>query len=241
MTGEASPTFTFIDRKNAEHYSIEYTYIDKQRNLLKSKKTPEGLETIYNYLPGTNLCVATLQNYDGQIQERKFYRYDESGQVILEIEDDGFSEEESDLTGVSYRKVKSIERVKSEGPFFGKPQKEIEYTVDANFQPIPLKQTEYSYTQKDQGYEVEQKIYNSQNNFCYAITKKYDERKRLIHESNPLEHITHYKYDHNNNKTHERIFGSGKELIYDYDYADRLIRKTEKHKSGRNFHHQLSL
>ena len=47
LTGEASPTFTFIDRKNAEHYSIEYTYIDKQRNLLKSKKTPEGLETIY--------------------------------------------------------------------------------------------------------------------------------------------------------------------------------------------------
>ena len=155
--------------------------------------------------------------------------------MILEIEDDGFSEEESDLTGVSYRKVKSIERVKSEGPFYGKPQREIEYTVDANFQPLPLKQTEYIYTQKDQGYEVEQKIYNSQNNFCYAITKKYDERKRLIHESNPLGHITHYKYDHNNNKTHERIVGSGKELIYDYDYADRLIRKTEKHKSGETF------
>lgn len=241
LTGEKSESFKEHEKKITDQYVIDYAYTDDGRNLLIEKRTPEGLKVSYAYLPSTNLCTKDLRSYQGKIQERTFYSYDENGQVKSEIEDDGCGTDEDDLADVTFRKMKVVEAVKTPGPSFGKPQQKWEYYQDlSNNQPIPLKRIEFIYDAR--GREIQQRIYNGQNVFCYEITKEYDTRGRVIQETNALGEITQYEWDDHNNKTKERIFKhthsgpkGANSIGYEYDLANRLVRKIEKHSNGEVF------
>jgi YD repeat-containing protein len=241
LTGKKSQTFAIQDKDLMDCDYTEYDYTDDQRNLVVKKKTLDGLKTLYDYLPNTNLCTKVLQVYEGRIQERTFYTYDDQGQVIRIAEDNGRAEEESDLTDITFRKVKVIERDQTlKTASFGKPFQERHYYQNLfTSEMIFLRRKEFFYD--DKGREIQQKVYNEHNAFCYEITKGYDSRGRLISESNPVGTITHYAWDQNDNQIEETILdaeSNGKPLKstqFEYDCANRLIRKTEKHNHGEVF------
>ena len=92
LTGEKQETFGPHHKKEMDSYAIDYTYTDDGRNLLSEKITQDGYSTRYDYRPGTDLCLRILHKYDGKIQEREFFNYDENGQLTVAVEDDGTSE-----------------------------------------------------------------------------------------------------------------------------------------------------
>lgn len=187
-----------------DSYAIDYRYSDDGYNLLTRKTTPDGLIITYAYLPHTNLLTKELHHYDGRIQERFFYTYDDNGELQKSIEDNGSDEEENDLTDVTFRKVKTIEAVQDSTPAFGKPRKQTEsYLLGEAL--IPLKTTEFFYDKH--GNEIQQKISNSGGTFCYSTTKTYNEKQQLIQEADPLGQVKEYKYDENRNKTEEIHIG----------------------------------
>lgn len=131
ITGEKQSSFTKEELKNSDSYTLEYEYTNDERNLIKSKTTPEGWKTTYAYLPKTNLCTQEFHHYNGKIQERIFRNFDENGQESSCIEDNGSREEAADLTDVTYRRVKITRACQQEGkPSFGKPQKIEEFYLN---------------------------------------------------------------------------------------------------------------
>lgn len=221
LTGDKPDTFQH--KSKTDSYSLEYQY--SEDNLLIQKNTPQGWTTIYAYLPETNLCTHEWQVYQGKIQERTFTSYDDNGQVQLIMEDDGSGQFADNLTDVTYRRMKSF-HADTNPASFGKPKFIIEAYLDfSNGQTKRLKRTELFYD--SQGHEIKREVYDSQDVFCYAITKSYDSRGRLVLETNPLGQAIRYKYDENNQKTEEE--GFGKIIYYGYDAANRLIKKEERH------------
>ena len=87
----------------------------------------------------------------------------------------------------------------------------------------------------DKGCEKERKVYDSQGNLHFKLTKKYDERLLLREETNALGETIRYHYDDSDNKIEEELIGSGKKTPYDYDLANRLIKKEEIHDKGEVF------
>ena len=232
LTGEKPHKFPLSKKSEMDRYSVEYDYSQDGYNLLIGKTTPEGLTITYDYLSGTNLCTKELHSYQGKIQERFFWEYDVNGQVHISIEDDGSSKEVDDLTGVTFRRIKTIEAEQdSKLPSFGKPKCMEEFYLD-NGELILLKRTELFYDA--QGNENGQKVYDSQGTFCYETSKTYDQRQRLIRESNALNCVKTYAYDDNNNKK-EEIHEGSKTIHYSYDLGNRLRRKEETHQSGEKF------
>ena len=235
LTGKKDQTFAFHQHKEMDHYSIDYEYSKGIHNLVTSKKTPEGLTVFYDYVPHTNLCTKMLLSYEGKIQERTFYTYDENAEVTLVIEDDGSGGEQEDLTDVTFRKaIITYPFLDVNHPAFGKPKEVIQAYFD-NGQWIPLNRTEYSYVQRDDKEEILQKVYDSQGRFCYETAKVFDKKQHLILEKNALGQKTRYSYDRNHNKIKEVLSGSGKEIFYTYDAGNRLISREEKHENGEIF------
>jgi len=231
LTGKGSEFFTSSTSGDNDNYTVEYEYSNDDRNLLVSEKKPEGLQTRYAYLDHTNLRTKKLVVYDNKIQERTFYSYDDNGQLEKIIEDDGSGEDSHDLTNITYRRLKTIQSVKDQGPSFGKPAK-VEEACLENGQIKPLKSIEFLYDKK--GNEIEQKFHDHEK-FCYSIKNAYDDRFRLIETVDPIGQTTQFAYDENNNKIEEKLIGSGKTTRYQYDCAKRLTSKSECHDDGKVF------
>jgi YD repeat-containing protein len=232
LTGEKPESFE--NTLETDSYRIQYVYTDDARNLLIEKRTPEGCTTRYEYLDGTNLCTKILESYDGKIQERIFHAYDDNGQIAMTIEDDGSALNEPDLTDITVRKITHIECVKHSGPSFGKPAQKSEFYINPHTgQTLLIKRTEYFYDEK--GREIKQRVHDANNAFVYETTQEFDERGNLIRKSNALGHVTKYRYDKNNNKIYEKTSGSGKTIYFEYNLANRLVLKRERHHKGETF------
>lgn len=227
LTGEQPETFTA--GQQTDEYALSFTYYEDERNLLASEATPQGLNTYYEYLPGTNLCTAKFCHYDGIIQERLFTHYDGNGQPSLIIEDDGSSNKEDNLTNVTYRRSKVIYPVNAPGAAFGKPDKIEEYYLDGTSKTL-LRTTHFAYNTN--GKEISAKVYDSQHVFCYETKKDYNHRQHLASETNALGQETLYEYDHHNNKIREELVGSDKVTTFTPDLANRIRVKTEHNKNG---------
>ena len=226
LTGEKEETFT--KKESADSTYIEYSYTADERHLIQEKKMLEGWTIRYEYLPVTNICSKVLHFYDGSLQERFFYTYGDFGELKTAIEDDGQREEEGDLTGVTYRRLKIIEPVQAKGPSFAKPQEEKFYCHSPQGWQL-LKRIEYSYDEK--GNEIKRRCYN-QDAFCYEIIKRYDSQRRVIEESDEVGRVKRIVYDANGNKTQEECIGSGLVTCYLYDLANRCTKKEERHVNG---------
>jgi len=233
ITGKHSDAFE--NKSHTDHHVKTFKYSEDRRNLLLEKTTHSGVITQYNYRPRTNLCNKELVSYLGKIQERRFCDYDENGQIIKMIEDDGSGEDENDLTDVIARKIVTIETCQNQGTaYFGKPKLKVtSYYDPASRCTRILNKTEYSYDSF--GNEESKRYYDSNNNFCYAITKQYDRHQNLIEETDPLGNTTCYKYNNANQLVRKHAIQGGEIFSYDYDAVGRLIAKKEEHTSGEVF------
>jgi hypothetical protein len=125
LTGKRSSSF--LDKAETDHYSKTYSYSQDHRNLLMSQSTPFGWSVSYDYLAETNLRTSAMQSYDGKIQERIFYTYDDNGEIKSKIEDDGSSINTEDNEDVTYQRVTTILPVANpKTASYGKPREIIE-------------------------------------------------------------------------------------------------------------------
>lgn len=227
ITGEKPEHFSFNDRYAIDSFCIDHLYSNDDRNLISAKIFPQGLKIGYDYLPGTNLCTRELRYHDNMIYERILREYDHNAQITTIIEDDHNDPLNLDVTGVTYRRIKNIKSEENiHAASYGKPKNIFEYCLDKNTgQVVYLNRKDLFYD--EQAREIGQKIYDSNDRFCYETTKTYDSKGRIIRKSNPLGHVTRYAYDENNNLIEEELIGSGKTLKYQYDLGNRKVCKQE--------------
>lgn len=233
LTGEKPETFTLSKKKEMDRAAIHYDYYPGPQNLLRETSTPEGLSITYAYHSKTNLRTKTLCKYQGSIQERTFCTYDDNGEIVTLIEDDGSSEDPERLENVTYRKIKRITPVTLPCAAFGKPKKISESYLAKTGEEILLKETYLAYDAM--GCESEREVYDSQSMQCYTTRKTYDDKLLLRSETNPLGQTIRYEYDENRNKIEEELIGSGKIIHYTYDFGNRLKEKREAREDGQVF------
>ncbi len=224
LTGHGSPlsldSQNLPEENGVETYSKKFTYND--RNLLVRKEEENGLLISYEYLPDASLLAAELSP-----QRRKFYEYNEDHILIREITDDGESPDRNNLSGVTFRLVKEIIPYPKR-PYLNMPYIITEKTGDGTL----LKKTVLHYTTG--GRIAKKEIYDALNTLVYTLNFTYDDKGRLIEETNALGQIAEYKYDEIGNKTYFKDFGSKAPFHYSYDCSNRLIESSQNVRTTRH-------
>ena len=237
LTGKAQEIF-LVDKRglpkggqNVESCSCHYKH--GAFNLLVNEKDDFGKEVSLFYKEGTDLLTKQLQKERNHINKRVFNIYNDCAVLLESIEDDGCGEEPSDLTDVTVRRIRRV--IPSEDfPTFGKPLEILEAYYDpVSGEEALLNRVECSYN--DHAFLTEKRVFDANNEHIYTLFYTYDDRDRLIEETDPLGQVTKYGYDENFNKVYEERIGSGKKIFYHYDFSDRLIAEEERHDDGEVF------
>lgn len=187
------------------------------RRIAYEKKWPsrqeeeQGLVTLYQYVPGTNL-IKSKSLCDGNVTKISYsYEYDADLVLVREIIDDGIS-----------KKIRQITPRKCE-LYYGMPEIIEEKYEDQGCEKL-LRKTIFHY---GKGGKVTQKdIYDADDVYRYSLKTGYDEKGRQISETNAMGWESTARYDEAGNK----IFSSdcvGNTIRYTYDTANRLIQKEE--------------
>ncbi|ADI39195.1 RHS repeat-associated core domain-containing protein [Waddlia chondrophila] len=206
-----------IDQK-LEHYSTTYDYSEDGKFLLQEKED-NGLIKRYCYQNGK--LTAKLIGEEERIHCRNFYHYNEDGMIIQEIEDDGSSFQESDLSNVTERRYTRISPMK-EGPGKGKPEIIEQGFLDlGTMQEILLNKILLAYAANG---EIAVKTALDANlNLFEETTYAYDSFGRLIYTANHKGEEQQFEYDLQGNLTKQVV--DGLEMHCTYDFANRLIKK----------------
>ncbi len=211
--------------KNGVESCVKKTdYTSDERNLPLRQEDSNGLVTLYDYIPGTHLLKSKFL-CDGEVVKiRYFYEYNEDLILVREIVDDGMAKTIRQITP------------KRDAPYYGMPEI-IEEKYEDNGQEILLRKTVLSY---GPGARVEKKeVYDANGVYRYSIKMAYDDKGRLILETNPMGWETVSRYDDVGNKIYCKDV-SGNETTFDYDFSNRLTKKEEKGFDGttRVFHYE---
>jgi Rhs family protein len=188
-------------------------YSQDSRHLTTRVEEANGLVTLYTYVPETNL-IKTKVLCDGDIPKITYtYEYDEDFLLIKETVDDGICQ-----------KIKRI-FPKQTQPFLGMPETVEEKYMDGGEEKLLKRKILHYRTGARIDYE---EVYDAEGNFCYQISYEYDEKNRVIQQTNPIGQVTLAKYDALGNRCFYQDFGSLASEISEYDFSNRLIRKTVK-------------
>lgn len=208
-----------------------YSYSQDGLNLLLSETHSNGIKIEYDYVIGTNYIAAKRTCYDGQIQLREFYLYDQDDMLIQKIHDNGHGYDKNDLTGVTERHFVYIKPRKKRP--VGLPE-EIEERYLENGQEKVLNRVKMEYTRH--GLLEEKEVYHSNNQkSSYTLTWKYDAHGNVIEETDALGNSITKEYDAYDNLVYQRASYADFYLKYTYDFANRLIRQEEIHDDGQCF------
>jgi len=215
LTGKGGPIYQnpngSVDQSRTETCVTLTNYSEDGKHLPIRVEDPTGLVTLYTYVPGTNL-VKTKVLCDRHIPKiTHTYDYDEDFLLIQETIEDGIS--------------KNIKRIfpKQTGPFLGMPEV-IEERYGA--QEKLLKKRILFYRA---GAKIEREdVYDANDHFCYSLFYKYDEKNRLIWETNALGQVALTKYDASGNRSFYQDFASLVAETFEYDFSGRLVKKTCK-------------
>jgi RHS repeat-associated protein len=201
-------------------------YRDYERNLTTREQSPHG-EIRNWYKPDTNLLVAQISS-SGQQQQRRFFEYDDAGTLVCEITDDGMGSQKDDLNGVTCRRIRRIETVQS-GTAIGLPRviKELYWDPEEG-REVLLKRVVNNYN--DRNLIVRRDTYSGDGTIRYCVHASFDDRDRLISETNALGETTRYEEDQFGHRLRE--VRSGHEIRYSYDLACRLVAKESISPNG---------
>lgn len=190
----------------------------QSHNLLKSTEAPGGLLTEYTYLPNTQLPQSKTLSSKGSIFSQTTYFYDENHTLIREVIQDGHQ----------ICKIQEIIPRPSE-PYIGLPDLILEKYRENGTERL-LKKTKLHYTT---GARISQKdVYDAEDVFQYSLTFAYDAKGRLLTETNPIGQTRFFTYDPVGNPSYSKDFSGRKEVFYDYDLSNRLIKKIEQGDDG---------
>lgn len=215
-----------------ETYAKMFTY-SNTFNLVLSETELDGPETRYAYKPGTNKILSQLVVAGNQITQRTFNSYDVNGLLIQTVNDDGSGASESDLTGVTTRKITRI-TPRLTTPAVGFPHSIVELYLDITTGcERQLKRTDYIYDNRE--LLIQEDVYDADNRLCYSLQSVYDANRNLVAKSDALGRITKWTYDANKNKLSEEFVGSGFRTQFAYDFSNRCIKSEEIHDDGSIF------
>lgn len=235
LTGTCQGHFGMNDRKieGGETYSHRYKYSNDGRNLLLEDREDNGRIIRYQYFPGTALLSAKLTCGGQRIWHRELYEYDEDHLLSAEIIDDGISSDPKDFSGITHRVAKRTYRRSD-----GLPDKIEERCYDPSTgQEKVLKTIFMHYSPKL--LLSRQEIFDSEDNHTYTLFFEYDDKDRLIRETDPLGHSTSYVYDHLGRPIlSENPNGNVDKVIY--DAGGRPTVFTETSPEGKVHTHRMS-
>lgn len=197
----------------AECFIKRCRYSDGRPSLLLEEQDVAGKRIVYDYLFGTDLLVSKLIYDNERLICRKFFEYNDDHILIREIEDDGDSLNPANLTGVEARTIRKIISLFS-GPFVGMPHIIEDHYLENSKEHL-LKKTVLTYTTC--GQIAQQDIFDSDNRFKYSLKTAYDEKGRVIEQTNALGQVEKFSYDECGNRISSQAF-SGRTIIkVDYD------------------------
>ncbi len=208
-----------------------YTYSQDGLNLLLSETHSSGIKIEYDYVTGTNHVKAKRTCYDGQIQLREFYLYDQDDMLIQKIHDNGHGQDKNDLTGVTERQLVYIKPRKM-APV-GLPE-EVEERYLENGQEKVLNRVKMEYTLH--GLLKQKEVYHANNSkSSYTLTWKYDAHGNVIEETDALGNYIEKRYDAYDNLVYQRASYADFSIENTYDFANRLICQKEIHDDKQQF------
>lgn len=207
---------------NGETYSVERLY--NQANLVTEEKFPNGKRVEYHYVTNTNLIHKKLTFDRNALKIREFFLYE--GTVLRQkIIDDGTTGNPADLTGVSERRILNI-IPRQQSPFIGFPDcvEEKYYDFDTGSEQLLGRQV-FEYTPFGKPKKVA--YFDACGQKRFTIESTYDEKGRLISETDPLGRIKTVQYDSNDNPILDHSPDQQLATERSFDIANRL--KTESH------------
>ncbi len=194
----------------AEKHVKKRAYSEDGRNLLILEEDPTtGLRIGYTYQDDCHL-LKTKTIYDGNEPKIKYtYEYDDDRILESETVDDGIM-----------RVIKKI-TPRQKMPYLGMPETIEERDGDGKL----LKKIAFHY---EAGARIKQKdIYDANDSLRYCLKMGYDEKGRLISETNALGQEAIYDYDEVGNLKYSRDFSGRLQIKYYYDFSNRLKKKEE--------------
>lgn len=229
---ETKLTGTIRNNGSIDSSIVKYVYSQDGRNNIVSENHNDEKQLTFSYVPGTNLVAKKLTYVNKEIVEREFNEHDKNGITTKKIVDDGSGPDVNDLTNVSCRRITEIiPQLNPSMPGITLPSVVRECCLDLETgQTKLLKRTEKFYVKGD--LLKEEKIYDSNNQYCYSTSFEYNNKRELVREVDALGQATIYKYDSNGNKIYEEKLGSNKKITYVYDIANRLVKQIDEHDQG---------
>ncbi len=202
-----------IDLTQTEACLTKSSYTQDERHLPLRVEEASGLITLFTYVPGTNL-IKTKVLCDKDVEKITYtYDYDEDFLLIKETVDDGVCQ-----------KIKRIFPRQTQ-PFLGMPEIIEEKYLDGVQEKLLKRKVLYYRAAAQIDHE---EIYDAEGNFCYKLFYEYDEKNRIIRQTNPLGQASLAEYDALGNRSLYQDFGSLIKEISEYDFSNRLVRKTLK-------------
>ncbi len=216
-----------------EIYKVNYEYYSDACNNQKSINYNNGLKIEKEYWPGSNLVTAIYTFNNEKLFKREFKRYHPDSNVLIEeVEDDGVTKDQADLSGVTRRNITTY-KIRDEEPV-GLPE-EIKCCV-LNVQTgeqEQIKRIERSYLLT--GEMVTESTYDADDQLQYTLHNEYDSHGNLVKHTNALGQVINKGYDSVDRLIVEEHPYKGLRYEYDYDRVDRLIRKSEVWDTGDRF------
>lgn len=220
-----------------EVFQKGYTYSKDGLNLITHCQDG-NIAWEYHYKPGTSLLVAKLLIFNGRVQQREFFDYDENGGLTEYIIDDGkihygHPDNKFLLTGATERKIKRITNSKV-NKHLGLPKIIAEYYVDLKTNKEKLiKKTVNRYGQWG-GRLRGQIIYDSLDQPRYTLKWEYNTYGQPKKEINAIGEEFIKDYDLNGNRILEKNSQTGEYKIPKYDFANRLIAIDHYNSDGQH-------
>jgi RHS repeat-associated protein len=199
--------------------TTQWTY--NSQNLVVRQVQSDGATLTFEYLPGTDRKSAEYAWLDGRIVRRAFFRYDEAGQLIEEIRDDGSGLGPNELTEVHLRQ-RSTRQLRSELPGLCLPER-VEEWGGLPGQEVLKRVTSTAYTLGER--PSHQQVWDPATNQTVQQHWGYHQG-RVVYHRDAVGAERRYRYDHNGNCI-EQVGPRAQEWVHTvFDRRNRRISQS---------------
>lgn len=217
----------FPVENGVEHWDISFSYEKDSPYRLISKTNGHGTVIQYRYHGKTNRIAAKLLMDQGKICTRHFYRYNDAGQLLEQIIDDGNSDQVGSFSGVTERRTISSSQGYSDSsrdPFMVQEER---YFDSESQREYVAKSTRQSADACGRVLRIDS--FDAQGRLCASKEEGYDAMGRLLYRRDDCGNETKTTYDRCGNPV--TVVTTTAEGVCCqnnlYDFSHRLIRKEE--------------
>jgi RHS repeat-associated protein len=201
-----------------ESFGRKFKYCSQgEMSLLQSVEDDDGHRIEYTYLPDTDLPTSQCTYDQGEVKERKFWEYDAKRLLVCE-------KTETKMSTLIRRMTP-----KKAAPYLGMPEAIEEKYLDGG-QECLIRKTVLHYTT---GAKIAQKdIYDSRDQFQYSLLYKYDDKGRVVEQTDAGGRVEQFAYDAVGNRILHKHPSGRKTATFHFDFSNRLIASQQMGDDG---------